>query len=241
VTTREQDNAAFVERFQRAAGLPVDGWAGAKTLARLGELLPIPKLPDFEEAAGAWHDEMAVLPLMKVFPGAKEANVRRYAPAVLRALGAAGLGDEPMVRMALATIRAETSGFVPISEGKSKYNTDPGAHPFNRYDNRGDIGNRGKPDGARYKGRGFVQLTGRANYRNIGQQIGIPLEQEPELANDPEVAAKILAAFLKGKEASIRRALEDGDLARARKLVNGGRHGLDNFTAAWKASEGLLA
>lgn len=56
-----------------------------------------------------------------------------------------------MVLMALATIRAETEGFEPISEYKSEYNTSPSGHPFDLYDNRQDLGNTGKLDGKNLK------------------------------------------------------------------------------------------
>jgi peptidoglycan L-alanyl-D-glutamate endopeptidase CwlK len=215
----------------------IDGWGGKGTVEAWDALHPPAKADD--STLGAIAVDRGLV--YRMFPHAKRANVDRYLPPVLAALRSAGLGDGAMIAMALGTIAAETAGFVPIDEGRSKYNTDPGRHAFNRYDDRADLGNRGRPDGARYKGRGFIQLTGRENYQEIGRKLGVPLEDQPELANDPEVAARILAAFLKGKEASIRRALTEGDLPRARKLVNGGRHGLDSFRAAWKASEGLLA
>lgn len=53
------------------------------------------------------------------------------------------------------------------------------------------LGNKVKGDGERYKGRGFIQLTGRDNYTRAGKALGIPLEANPELAADPETAAKI--------------------------------------------------
>ena len=59
------------------------------------------------------------------------------------------------------------------------------------------------------------------------------LERQPELANQPKLAAQILAAFLATRRQPIKESLLDGDLARARRLVNGGRHGLDRFAAAY--------
>jgi peptidoglycan L-alanyl-D-glutamate endopeptidase CwlK len=147
-----------------------------------------------------------------------------------------------MVLMALSTIRAETAGFEPISEGVSHYNTSPGGQPFDLYDHRTDLGNVGPPDGASYKGRGFVQLTGRTNYQIHGEAIGMgtQLVDQPELANDPEIAARLLASFLKREEAAIRTALAGGDLATARKLVNGGSHGLGAFSEAYQTGDGLI-
>jgi peptidoglycan L-alanyl-D-glutamate endopeptidase CwlK len=153
------------------------------------------------------------------------------------------MADKIMVLMALATIRAETGEFLPISEGVSSFNTSPGGPPFDLYDHRADLGNQGPPDGERFKGRGFVQLTGRANYRQHGEAIGLgtQLLDNPDLANDPEIAARLLASFLKSREAAIRAAVAAGDLAQARKLVNGGSHGIDAFTGAWRTGDPLIA
>jgi putative chitinase len=68
---------------------------------------------------------------------------------------------------ALGTIRAEIDGFVPISEGISRYNTSPNGADFDLYDKRKDVGNQGPGDGAKFKGRGFVQLTSRPNYSHF--------------------------------------------------------------------------
>ena len=175
-----------------------------------------------------------------MFPHAAGERIRKHLPNVLQALDAAGLGDRDMVIMALATIAAETAGFEPISEFKSRFNTAPGGEPFALYDNRRSLGNTAPGDGARFKGRGFVQLTGRDNYRRIGQKIGVDLVSDPERANEPKTAAKILAAFLASRETKIRAALKKGDLAAARKLVNGGSHGLDRFQQAFKTGANML-
>ena len=148
-----------------------------------------------------------------------------------------------MILMALATIRAETGNFTPLSEFKSKFNTSPGGHPFNLYDNRKDLGNQGAPDGANFRGRGYIQLTGRANFREHGNAIGMgnQLIDNPTLANQPDIAARLLASFLKAKETQIRAALGKGNLKLARKLVNGGSHGLAEFTAAFNIGAKLFA
>ena len=58
------------------------------------------------------------------------------------------------------------------------------------------LGNFKKGDGARYKGRGFLQVTGRYNYRVVGEKIGVNLEKDPEiLEKDPIIAAKASLAY----------------------------------------------
>jgi putative chitinase len=170
----------------------------------------------------------------QMFPAAtKLANISANLPFVLAGLRARQLGDRAMVLMSVATIRAETEGFVPIDEGKSRFNTSPGGSPLDLYDAGTSIGarlgNTERGDGPRFKGRGYIQLTGRFNYQRVGGQIGANLIDQPQSANDPATAGLILAQFLKNSETTIRSALARDDLLAARKLVNGGSHGFLQF------------
>lgn len=177
----------------------------------------------------------------RMFPSAPRANLERYLPLIRRALAERGLVDKMMVVMALATIRVETARFDPVSEAPSALNTQPPGPPFNKYDWRQDLGNQGPPDGAMFKGRGFIQLTGRKNYTYYGALLGHNLISNPDLANSPQPAAQILAAYLKENESPIRSALAMGDLGAARRVVNGGSNGLDRFMAAFMAGDQLIA
>ncbi|MFZ5556269.1 MAG: hypothetical protein ACOZDY_06025 [Pseudomonadota bacterium] len=87
-----------------------------------------------------------------------------------------------------------------------------------------------------------MQLTGRFNYRRYGEVIGLgdKLEKDPDLASRPDIAGRLLSAFLKSKERRIKEALVAGDLRTARRLVNGGSHGLDRFSDAYLRGERLL-
>ncbi len=228
-----------VGSFQRRSGLVVDGVAGPATLRALG----LVSSDEFVSGVSV-IDKVTVNLVSQIFPGAPRANIENNLPFVLRGLKEVELVDKPMVLMALATIRAETGNFLPIDEAVSQFNTTlPGTPPFfDKYDFRTDLGNRGPTDGADYKGRGYIQLTGRDNYLRYGQKIGFgtQLVDSPGLANSPQIAALLLSSFLKDKELRIREALVANDLATARRLVNGGTHGLAQFEKAYKTGEQLI-
>lgn len=219
---------AAVRSFQQSVGLQPDGVVGPNAIAAL-------KMPSITS-------NVTLDTVSQMFPATPRVNIKFHLPYVLKSLLDTALADNSMVLMALGTIRAETGSFLPIDEGISKYNTSPRGPPFDLYDNRKDLGNHGPPDGALFKGRGFVQLTGRANYTQFSAVLGMgtQLVDNPDLANDPDIAAKLLAAFLKSKEDRIRQALQAGDLATARKLVNGGTHGLADFEDAFQRGQGLI-
>ncbi|HEY2035240.1 MAG TPA: SH3 domain-containing protein [Rhizomicrobium sp.] len=187
--------------------------------------------------ASGYLSKVTAANVFPMFPGTPEGNIAANLPFLCDGLRACNLDDRSMLLMALGTIRAEAAGFKPISEGVSKYNTSPGGQPFDLYDPltsiAASLGNTHKGDGAAFRGRGFVQLTGRSNYSRVGAQIGKDLIGSPELCNDPATAGRILAQFLKNSESAIRTALKNNDLAKARKLVNGGSHGLDAFEDAY--------
>ena len=228
---------AAVMAFQRSAGLLADGIAGVRTLAALQGTAA----PPLASVLG----QISTAVVSQMFPHTPLINIKRNLPFVLTALDEAQLHDRLMVLAALATIRAETESFEPVAEGQSRYNTspDPKGHAFDLYDQRKDLGNTGPPDGERFRGRGYIQLTGRANYATYGQGIGLQrqLIENPELASEPAIAAKLLAAFLKHKERRIKEALLHQDFAGARRLVNGGSHGLDRFVDAYKTGIRLTA
>src|ERR1051325_9072028 len=182
---------AAVIAFQKSKGLDSDGLVGPATLAALGTAPAVGHSATSSEAddlpaGGTTGDAtesstadiqtgpaIPVAAVAKMFAGVPIKNIEENLPFVLKALTAANLADKDMILMALATIRAETGNFTPLSEFKSKFNTPPGGAPFSLYDNRKDLGNQGPPDGANFRGRGYIQLTGRNNYAVHGAAIGL--------------------------------------------------------------------
>jgi predicted chitinase len=61
-----------------------------------------------------------------------------------------------------------------------------------KYEGREDLGNTVKGDGFKFLGRGFVQITGRANYHKASNLVGKDLVADPDLALEPDIAARII-------------------------------------------------
>ncbi|MDP1907145.1 MAG: glycoside hydrolase family 19 protein, partial [Hyphomicrobium sp.] len=214
----DADVESAVRRWQSGIGIIADGIVGP----RCAELLGLVRGAQLALPLGT--NEVRVL-----FPATKPANISRYLPYVLSALAAAGLTDRPMILAALGTIRAESEGFLPISEYPSQFNTVAGKAPFSVYEGLAKLGNKQPGDGAKFRGRGFVHLTGRFNYERFGEAIGVDLASAPDLANAPEIASVLLVQFLAACADPMREALAADDFKGARRLVNGGSHGLDRF------------
>jgi putative chitinase len=122
----------------------------------------------------------------------------------------------------LAQIAHESDGFRTTQEYAS------GA----AYEGRRDLGNTRAGDGKRYKGRGLIQLTGRANYRAYGARLGLDLEADPARAAEPELSLRIACEYWQAKGLN---ALADrDDIVTITRKINGGANGLAG-RKAWLA------
>jgi len=86
------------------------------------------------------------------------------------------------------------------------------------------LGNTNPGDGVKYHGRGFIQLTGRENYKKAGTALGLPLEKHPELVEKPNVAAKVALWFWQHRVSP--KVNDFTDTEQATKHINSGLHGL---------------
>jgi putative chitinase len=70
---------------------------------------------------------------------------------------------------------------------------------FAQYEKISSLGNVEPGDGERYRGRGYLQITGRYNYQKFGKMLNLPLEEQPELLENPEIAADAAIAYWKNR------------------------------------------
>jgi putative chitinase len=109
------------------------------------------------------------------------------------------------------------------------------------YEGRKDLGNVNPGDGVKYKGRGPIQLTGRANYAKYGKLLNLDLENQPSLAADPAVGFKIAALFwsLNG----LNELADINTIDAFRKItrkINGGYNGFDDRVKYWNRAKLVL-
>jgi len=137
--------------------------------------------------------------------------------------------DNTELKQFLAQCAHETAGFTTLAEvGSNKY-------MMKRYDKKYApvkakiLGNVHKGDGVKYKGRGYLQLTGRYNYALAGEALGLPLEDNPEMVEQPDVAAKVAIWYW---NARVKPKVDDfSDVKASTKPINPGLGGLKNRTA----------
>lgn len=130
-----------------------------------------------------------------------------------------GDGDNRKLAYVLATALHETAATMqPIVEyGSRSY--------FRRYDGRHDLGNDQAGDGYKFRGRGYVQVTGRTNYTKWERRLNVPLTSDPDLALQPDVAGHIaIAGMMLGSFTGKKLSDYIGggvDFYNARRIING--------------------
>lgn len=94
------------------------------------------------------------------------------------------------------------------------------------YEGRGDLGNIYPGDGKKYKGFGYIMVTGRFNFDRYSKQLGIDLINNPEKAKEPNIAAQIVGQYWKNNNLNI--YADRDDLKTITKRINGGYNGFED-------------
>jgi putative chitinase len=161
--------------LQRDRGLSEDGIVDSGTWRELGVHLQA------EEQEAPEGPGITLEQLRTVMPNCSELRATELLPHLNAAMAAADI-TTPQRQAAFLAQLAFVSGQLNLLE-----EPDSGE----QYEGREELGNVQPGDGPRYKGRGPLLLTGRANYRAAGKALGIDLENNPERAADPEVGFRV--------------------------------------------------
>lgn len=114
----------------------------------------------------------------------------------------------------------------------------PAAIANNVYANRNGNGNEASGDGWRYRGRGYLQVTGRYNYLMVGTTLQVDLISDPAKLELPHWAAA--SAALYWYRNSLNELADAGDFEKITKVINGGINGLKDRNDRWAAAREVL-
>lgn len=107
------------------------------------------------------------------------------------------------------------------------------------YEGRADLGNTVKGDGSKYRGRGLIQITGRANYAACGEALGLDLLSKPELLELPQHAVMSAAWFWSMK--GLNTLADQGQFVKITRRINGGLTGQTDRQALYDKALEVLA
>jgi Putative peptidoglycan binding domain len=221
---------AAVEQFQRLrpqgsrfvpAGLSITGLVDINTWAELMKVVPsevkivsrdspaIPLIPS------GFDDVNGILTRAQCPPAIRPFALKNL-PIILNQCLVEGISDRGQIAYIFATADHESffgRFMMEIADGTA-------------YEGRKDLGNTEPGDGRRFKGRGFVQITGRRNYSVWSQKLGIDLLSRPERASVPATAAIILVRGMRdgsftGLELNDFIIDNSRDFFNARRIING--------------------
>ncbi len=99
---------------------------------------------------------------------------------------------------------------------------------FARYEGRKDLGNVNPGDGVKYYGRGIFQLTGRANYADMGPRVNVDLIANPDAAMQPSLSLRIASIFWTRRK--LNTFADADDIREITRRINGGANGLAERT-----------
>lgn len=152
--------------------------------------------------------------LKQIYPFSTSANRAIYTP----------LFNKYLPEYAITTPIRIHSYFAQIGHESGQINYTEEIASGKAYEGRNDLGNTHAGDGVKFKGRGLIQITGRANYQSLSNAFGVDFVQEPELLQTPEWAVRSSLWFWKSK--NLNEIADTKDFKILTKRINGGQNGL---------------
>lgn len=107
-----------------------------------------------------------------------------------------------------------------------------------RYEGRTDLGNTEKGDGYRFRGRGLIQITGRANYAELSKALGYDFLSDPDALAEPEMAAESAAWWW--QHHGCNDLADAGNFIGITRRINGGLNGEQDRLERWQRAKRVL-
>lgn len=166
--------------------------------------------------------------LAEIAPYADPEQIDRLYPHILKTLKEFEITTPLRQAHFLSQLCHESGSFVYLEELASGED----------YEGREDLGNTEPGDGVRFKGRGLIQITGRTNYRDCGEALGVDLIANPERLTEPDLACRCAGWFWDTRDLNPVADLDDVDTITLR--INGGYNGYDERVEFLHLAKGVL-
>lgn len=166
--------------------------------------------------------------LKAILPSASQKNIEKFLPYINEYMPKYGINNCLRVAAFIAQIGHESGSLYYVKEIASGV----------AYEGRRDLGNTEFGDGARYKGRGLIQITGRTNYRNMSHAIGRDFIELPELLEKPKYAVQSACVFWENKK--LNELADKRDFLKITKIINGGYNGLADREGNYNRAKQVL-
>lgn len=166
--------------------------------------------------------------ILQASTGCTAAAAAKWLPAIQAACDKYQINSRLRVAAFLAQIGHESGHLVYVREIWGPTAQQRG------YEGRKDLGNTQSGDGFLFRGRGLIQITGRANYAAMGQALGLPLLAHPELLEQPANAAMSAGRFWSSH--GLNPLADAGDFLTITRRINGGTNGLADRQALYAAA-----
>ncbi len=234
---------AATREFQQRNGLDVDGRAGKGTIDKARELgfedddtIPTNPTDPPTQVVGDGSSLVTDDVLKQVMPNLRSDRRARFLPFLTAAMAEFSV-DTPLRAAAFLAQVAHESGQFRFME--EIWGPTPAQI---RYEPPGkkarDLGNDQTGDGKRFKGRGPIQITGRANYRHFGDKLGVDIVTNPPLAATDAVAFRIAGCFWKQK--GLNELADKQDFREITRRINGGFNGLADRKQFYERAKRVL-
>ncbi|WP_122613943.1 glycoside hydrolase family 19 protein [Pseudomonas viridiflava] len=155
--------------------------------------------------------------LLQILPNASS-RAGVFVPALNVAMGKYGIVTKLRIAAFLAQIGHESGQLRYVREIWG-----PTAQQLG-YEGRNDLGNTVAGDGSKFRGRGLIQITGRANYAECGEALALDLISHPELLELPRHAAMSAAWYWSSR--GLNSLADKDEFLLITKRINGGTNGL---------------
>jgi putative chitinase len=132
--------------------------------------------------------------------------------------------NKTMQRYAITTPLRKAHFLAQLGHESDGFNTNEEYASGADYEGRRDLGNTQSGDGVRFKGRGLIQVTGRANYADCGRALGVDLINNPQRLGDFDLAC--LSAGWYWDTRKLNNHADRDDILTITKIINGGTNGL---------------